>query len=279
LCYYHPNIKKRKHLTAFIVKGGEMGCLDGKVAIVTGAGQGLGAAIAELFAKEGAKVVGTGRTLSKVENAFAKVDESLQKNMIPLYHDVANRETWKDVIKTTLEKFGRIDILVNNAAVMINKPFLAVTEDDLKLAYDINTIGAIIGIQEVAVEMEKVGGGSVINVASIGALVSGPADGGDTAYSASKGGLTSVTRNAAIALADKKIRVNSLHPGGIMTPMLEEVFNAMPDLWESNKLASPLPPHISDPIDIAGGALYLASDLSKTVTGTKLVIDCGYMAR
>ena len=86
--------------------------------------------------------------------------------------------------------------------------------------------------------MEKVGGGSVINVASIGALVSGPADGGDTAYSASKGGLTSVTRNAAIALADKKIRVNSLHPGGIMTPMLEEVFNAMPDLWESNKLAS-----------------------------------------
>ena len=137
MCYYHPNIKKRKHLTAFIVKGGEMGCLDGKVAIVTGAGQGLGAAIAELFAKEGAKVVGTGRTLSKVENAFAKVDESLQKNMIPLYHDVANRETWKDVIKTTLEKFGRIDILVNNAAVMINKPFLAVTEDDLKLAYDI----------------------------------------------------------------------------------------------------------------------------------------------
>lgn len=256
-----------------------MGCLEGKVAIVTGAGQGLGAAIVELFAKEGAKVVGTGRTLSKVEAAFEKMDESLQDNLLALYHDVADREAWKDVVKATVEKFGKVDILVNNAAIMINKTFMEVNEEELMQAYNTNTIGSIIGIQEVAGEMEKVGGGSVVNIASIGALASGPADGGDTAYSASKGGITSVTRNAAMALADKNIRVNSLHPGGIMTPMLEEVFNAMPELWESNKVSSPLPPHISDPVDIAGGALYLASDFSRTVTGTKLVIDCGYMAR
>lgn len=256
-----------------------MGRLDGKVAIVTGAGQGLGLAVVKLFATEGAKVVGTGRTLSKIENAFNEFDDSIKTNVLAISHEVTKRDDWNNVVKTTIDKFGKIDILVNNAAIMIRKPFMEVNEEELLNAFNTNTVGSIIGIQTVVPEMEKAGGGSVINIASIGALVSGAADGGDTAYSASKGGVRSFTKNAAMALASKNIRVNSVHPGGIMTPMLEDVFNAHPDLWESNKKSSPLAPHISDPLDIANGVLYLASDDSRTVTGIELVIDCGYMAQ
>lgn len=141
-----------------------------------------------------------------------------------------------------------------------------------------NCLSVLLSVQAVVPYMEKAGSGSIVNIDSIGGLTSGDADGGDATYSASKGGTRALTKNAAIQLASKGIRVNTIHPGGILTPMLKSVYDVTPALWDRVKETCPLPPHVSDPIDIAYGALFLASDESRTVTGAELVMDCGYMA-
>lgn len=255
-----------------------MGRLDGKVAIVTGAGQGLGAEVVRVLAREGAKVVGTGRTLSKVENVFKELKaEYPDYEITPMHQDVSSKVDWERVVNDTVEKYGRLDIVVNNAGIMSNKNVMEVTGEEALNVYKTNTLSVIYSVQVAAPEMEKVGGGSFVNIDSIGGMVSGDADGGDAAYSASKGGTRALTKHIAFQLAGKNIRANTIHPGGIMTPMLKGVFDATPALWERVKETSPLPPHISGTEDLANGVLFLASDESKTITGTELVIDCGYM--
>lgn len=248
--------------------------LEGKVAIVTGAGQGLGLEIARLFLSEGACVVGTGRHVEKVEKAFKDFDNS---KSLSVQHDVSSKEDWEKVVKEAVKKFGKVDILVNNAAQMAMKGVADCSADEFLTIFKTNTLGTLLGIQACMSEMEKVGGGSIVNIDSIGGLTSGDADGGDIAYSASKGGTRALSKCAAFQLASKHIRVNTVHPGAIMTDMLKAVYAATPALWDRVKVTCPLPPHISDPRDIANGVLYLASDESRTVTGTELVIDCGYM--
>lgn len=256
-----------------------MGRLNGKTAIITGAGQGLGLAIAELFAREGAKVVGTGRHVEKVEKAFAAVKaEHPDYRMTAMQHDVANKEEWEKIAKETEALYGSVDIVVNNAAIMAMKGILEASAEEFLNVYKTNCLAVLLSIQAVVPYMEKAGQGSIVNIDSIGGLTSGDADGGDSTYSASKGGTRALTKNAAIQLAAKKIRVNTIHPGGIMTEMLKTVYAATPALWDRVKETCPLPPHVSDPIDIAYGALFLASDESRCVTGSELVMDCGYMA-
>lgn len=254
-----------------------MGRLKGKVAIITGAGQGLGLKIAEVFAREGAKVVGTGRTLSKVENSFAELKKENDFDLLALHHDVADRTSWEEVVEKTVLEFGKLDIVVNNAGIMAHKNVMDVSGEDFINVYKTNCLAIVYSVQTCVPEMDKAGGGSFVNIDSIGGIVSGDADGGDAAYSASKGGTRSLTKHIAYQLADKKIRANTVHPGGLLTPMLKGVFDANPEMWERIKKTSPLPPHISEPEDLAQGVLYLASDESRTVTGTELVIDCGYM--
>ena len=256
-----------------------MGRLEGKTAIITGAGQGLGLAIAELFAKEGAKVVGTGRHVDKVEKAFAAVlAEHPEYAMCAMQHEVSDRESWNKVAADTAEKFGGIDIVVNNAAIMAMKGILDASEEEFVNVFKTNCLAVLLSIQAVEPYMEKAGKGSIVNIDSIGGLTSGDADGGDSTYSASKGGTRALTKNAAIQLAAKNIRVNTVHPGGILTDMLKAVYAATPALWDRVKETSPLAPHVADPIDIANGVLFLASDEARCVTGAELVIDCGYMA-
>ncbi len=193
-------------------------------------------------------------------------------------HDVTKKDAWEKVAVDTAALYGGIDIVVNNAAIMANKGILDATPDEFTRVFQTNCMAVLLCVQAVVPYMEKAGCGSIVNIDSIGGLTSGDADGGDATYSASKGGTCALTKNAAIQLAAKKIRVNTIHPGGILTPMLKTVFDATPALWERVRQTSPLPPHISDPIDIANGALFLASDESRTVTGCELVMDCGYMA-
>ena len=256
-----------------------MGRLTGKTAIITGAGQGLGLAIAELFAKEGANVVGTGHHVDKVEKAFAELKAAHPDyELTAMQHNVADKAEWEKIAADTAEKYGSVNIVVNNAAIMAMKGILDASPEEFVRVFQTNCMAVLLCVQAVVPYMEQVGDGSIVNIDSIGGLTSGDADGGDATYSASKGGTRALTKNAAIQLAAKNIRVNTIHPGGILTPLLKSVYEATPALWDRVRETSPLPPHISDPIDIAYGALFLASDESRTVTGAELVMDCGYMA-
>ena len=182
-----------------------MGRLDGKVAIVTGAGMGLGAAIVKRFAEEGAIVVGTARRENNVQNVMDELRKNGEYELLALHQDVSNREDWKTVVKTTVEKYGKIDILVNNAAQASDKNVLLCTEEEMVNLFKTNVLSIMIGIQEVMPEFEKLGKGSVVNVNSLAGIVSGDADNASAAYSASKGAGRSLTKHAAYYLAEKNV--------------------------------------------------------------------------
>lgn len=256
-----------------------MGRLEGKVAIVTGAGQGLGTVIVETLSREGAKVVGTDLYADRVEKAMDELRQAHGGEITAMGQNVTLKEDWDRVTADTVARYGRLDILVNNAAIMAMKNVLDCSADEFIKVFKTNCMGVLLGIQAVVPAMEKNGGGSIVNIDSIGGLVSGDADGGDAAYSASKGGTRALTKHAAFQLCGKNIRVNSIHPGGILTPLLKTVYDATPALWDRVKVTSPLAPHVTDPADIANGVLYLAGGESRCVTGTELVIDCGYMMK
>ena len=250
-----------------------MGKLDGKVAIITGAAQGLGEALVKRFVEEGAKVVGVDLQEDKLKETVAKYGD----DNLALKLDVTDSEGWSNVVEATVEKFGKLDVLVNNAAMMSNKGVLELTSDDFMKIMQVNSLETLLGIQKSIPKMRENGSGSIVNIASICGLKSGNADGGDAAYSASKGSVRALTKHVANNFAKDNIRCSAVYPGGIMTDMLKEVFDANPEMWEQVKLTSPLPNHIATPEDIANGAVYLASDDAKAVTGTELVIDNGTM--
>lgn len=254
-----------------------MGRLSGKVAIVTGAGMGLGAAIVKRFVEEGAIVVGTARRENNVQNVMDALRKNGEYEMMAMHQDVALRDDWKAVVGATVEKYGKVDILVNNAAQASDKNILECSEDELVKLFRTNVLSIMLGIQEVMPEFEKLGRGVVVNVNSLAGIVSGDADNASAAYSASKGAGRSLTKHAAYYLAGKNVRVNSIHPGPIMTPMLESYLANNQAMADRVKQYNPLPPHISGPEDVANGVLYLASDESACVTGAELVVDCGHL--
>lgn len=254
-----------------------MNRLEGKVAIITGAGQGLGLACAKLFASEGAKVVGTGRHVEKVERGFAGIlEECPEYEMLALQHEITNRDEWDYVINETIAKFGKVDIVVNNASVTSGKHLLDIDEDKFMGVMKINVLGELFGIQAIVPHFEANGGGAIVNVNSIGSMVSGDADGWDPAYSASKGAARSLTRHAAFQLSGKGIRVNSVFPGPIETPMLRKNLEEDPAIAARVKEYNPLAPHISTAENIAQAVLFLASDESATMCGAEVVVDCGH---
>ncbi len=254
-----------------------MGKLDGKVAIVTGAGQGLGVSIVKLFVREGAIVVGTARREHMVQQAMDELRKEGNYEMLAMHQDVSKREDWEAVVNEAVNRYGKVDILVNNAAQVTNTDILHCTEEEVLNVFKTNALSLILGVQTVTPVFRKAGKGSIVNVNSLASIVSGDADGGSAPYSASKGAGRALTKHAAYYLAADNIRVNSVHPGPIMTPMLQKALEESPAVAARVKEYNPLAPHVSGPDDIANGVLYLASDDAACVTGAELVIDCGHI--
>ena len=252
--------------------------LKNKVAIITGAGSGIGRATAILFAKEGAKVVVTDINDNGGRGTAQKIKE--EKGIVEYYHlNVSKESEVADIFQKVVDKFSRIDILFNNAGVAgENKPTDELTEKEWSQVLDINLKGVFLCEKYALKQMKKQKSGSIINNSSIYGIIGAP---DVPPYHASKGAVRLLTKTDALIYAKYGIRVNSVHPGFIWTPMVENFVNGTPNPEETKKYIDSLHPvgHIGEPNDIAYGVLYLASDEAKFVTGTELIIDGGYTAR
>ncbi|MBX9781751.1 MAG: glucose 1-dehydrogenase [Chitinophagaceae bacterium] len=250
-----------------------MNRLKNKVAIVTGAAGGMGAAEAKLFAEEGAKVMATDNRETKLK-AWVQAAKADGLQMEYAVHDITNNEDWKTIISKTISLFGKLDILVNNAGIY---PGFTDCEQTTKELWDkviaVNLTGSFLGCKNCIPVIKKNGGGSIINIASIAGLVGG----NGAAYSASKGGLIMLTKDIAVTFAKDNIRANAICPGGVLTPMTEDLIKA-PGMDEIVKNMSPQG-RMANPMEIAWAALYLASDESSFMTGAEMVIDGGAVAR
>ncbi|MFD0849738.1 SDR family NAD(P)-dependent oxidoreductase [Sphingosinicella xenopeptidilytica] len=254
-----------------------MGQLSGKVALVTGAGQGLGEAIAALFAAEGATVVLSDLTTQRCESGVEAIRKQGGK-AVAYGLDVTSETQWNDTIALIEKEYGRLDVLVNNAGMSFSASIEDTSFENWKLMQAVNLDSVFLGCKA-GISLMKRTGGSIVNLSSVWGLVG---QGEMTAYNASKAGVWLLTKSVAIHCGAKRynIRVNSIHPGFIETPMLWNFLDNSGDPEGMRKAAVDLHPigNLGTPDDIAQGALYLASDASKFVTGTELVIDGGYTA-
>lgn len=246
-----------------------MARLDGKVAIITGGARGMGASHVRRFVSEGAKVVFTD-ILVEEGQALAK---ELGQNAIFLEHDVTNATDWDSIVAEAEVKFGPVDILVNNAGIAPNKPIEHTTEEEYRKVIDVNQVSVFLGMKAVYTSMKKAKTGSIVNVSSLAGLIAGR---NQIAYVASKFAVRGMTKAAALEFGEYGIRVNSIHPGIIETPMtMNEETEAM--LAEISKTI-PLG-RTAKPEEVTNLVLYLASDESSYSTGSEFVIDGGLFAQ
>jgi len=249
-----------------------------KVAVITGAALGIGRAAAIRLAEEGAHVAITDVN----DEAGSEVVYLIEQNGgdAAYWHlDVSKEAEVKRVMSEIAAKWGTIEVLVNNAGISgANKPTDQLTEQEWDALMAVNVKGVFFCTKHVIPFLRKAGAGSIINLSSIYGIIGA----GDVPpYHASKGAVAEMSRNDAILYAKEKIRVNSVHPGFILTPMVENFVESSGSAEETRKTLDALHPlgHIGEPDDIAWGIVYLASDESKFVTGSELVIDGGYTAR
>jgi NAD(P)-dependent dehydrogenase (short-subunit alcohol dehydrogenase family) len=255
-----------------------MGRVENKVAIVTGAAKGLGEATARLLAREGAHVA-----LTDVdEDTGRAVAESIRADGGDAQFwalDVGDEEAVRTTFAEIHDHYERLHVLVNNAGISgANKPTHELTEAEWDRVLQINVKGVFFCTKHAIAYLREAGGGSIVNLSSIYGLVSAP---DVPPYHASKGAVRLMSKTDALLYAEDNIRVNSVHPGFIWTPMVENHLQSAGDLEEGRKQVAALHPlgHMGDPDDIAYGVLYLAADESKFVTGAELTIDGGYTAR
>ncbi len=255
-----------------------MGRVEGKVALVTGAALGIGRAASLILAREGARVAAT--DVLDAEGARLVEEIGAQGGTARYWHlDVAQESQVQAVVAEVIRAFGRIDVLVNNAGISgVSKPTHEITEQEWDRVQAVNVKGPFFCTKHVIPHMKRGGGGSIVNLSSIYGLIGAP---DAPPYHASKGALRLMTKTDALLYASDRIRVNSVHPGFIWTPMVENFLKSGGDVAAGRKAIEALHPlgHMGDPDDIAYGIVYLASDESKFVTGSELVIDGGYTAR
>ena len=260
-----------------------IGRVAGKVALVTGGASGIGAAAVEMLSREGASVIITDLQDEPGE-AIARAINAQGGTALFLHHDVAVETEWHGVVEAVMVRFGRLNVLVNSAGTTVRRldfPTDA-TLEEWRRVMAVNLDGIFLGTKHALAAMQASApvNGSIINISSILGIVSAAGLG---AYSASKGGVRSYTKSAALSCAEQgvNVRVNSVHPGFIYTPLLQSALERSNNVGEARRRYDALQPvgHMGEPLDIAYGILYLASDESKFVTGAELVIDGGYTAR
>jgi 3alpha(or 20beta)-hydroxysteroid dehydrogenase len=250
-----------------------MGRLDGKVGLISGGARGQGATEAQLFVREGAKVV-FGDIL---DEAGRKVEAEIRAaggEATYVHLDVTNEDQWRAAVDTAVQGYGKLDILVNNAGILLRKSIEEMTVDEWDRIMAVNLKGVFLGTKAAIPAMRRAGGGSIVNLSSTAGLVASP--GGTSAYIATKGGVRLFTKATAIQHAKDHIRCNSVHPGPIATDMIRDTLEN-PELWAQRLRRLPMG-RAGTTEDVAYGVLYLASDESSYVTGSELVIDGGTTA-
>jgi 3alpha(or 20beta)-hydroxysteroid dehydrogenase len=247
--------------------------LEGKVALITGGARGMGASEAQLFIDEGARVVITD-ILDEVGNETAKRLSPDGSKCIFVHHDVTSESDWAVVLEESLKAFGQIDILVNNAGIFERGSIMDTELKAFERTMDINVTGVFLGMKTLAPHMVQRQKGSIINISSVAGLDGTP---GFVAYGASKWAVRGMTKGVAKELAPFGIRVNSIHPGIIDTPMLQTFDAAGEGVREMVRTRIPLG-YEAEPIHVARLALYLGSDDSAYSTGSEFVVDGGWSA-
>ena len=248
--------------------------LEGKVALISGGARGQGAAEAKLFAGEGAKVV-FGDILDDLGKQVEAEIHEAGGEALYIHLDVTNAADWASAVEAAVSRYGRLDVLVNNAGITIRKNIEDTTEEDWDRIMAINAKGVFLGTKQAIPAMRESGGGSIVNISSTAGLVGSPYSG--ASYAATKGAVRLFTKATAIQYAKEGIRCNSVHPGLLETPMTQDM---LADAAHREERTQRIPlGRVGTAEDVAYGVLYLASDESSFVTGSELVIDGGATAQ
>jgi 3alpha(or 20beta)-hydroxysteroid dehydrogenase len=248
-----------------------MGRLQGKVALISGGARGMGKSHLRHFASEGARVV-----FGDVRDEQGRfVADKLGPERCRYVHlDVTSSDDWAAAAAVTEETFGRLDVLVNNAGILAFAPIEEMTPESFRRVLEVNAVGCWLGMKAVIGPMKRAGGGSIVNISSVEGFTGAA---GLSAYSASKFAVRGMTKAAAQELAAYGIRVNSVHPGGVMTRMVLESQDARADSAEAFMKAMPLH-RFAEPVEISRLVAYLASDESSYSTGSEFVADGGLLS-
>ncbi|WP_116367932.1 glucose 1-dehydrogenase [Parahaliea mediterranea] len=245
-----------------------MARLEGKVALVTGAARGMGEATARLLVEQGAKVV----LADILDEVGQKVADDLGDAAIYVHLDVTDKAQWQAAVEAA-GQLGPLNVLVNNAAVLIHKSIMDTTEDDFMFVTRINQLGVFLGMQSVFEAMKAAGGGSIINISSIDGLQS---KNSLLAYTASKWAVRGMTKTAALEMGKYNIRVNSVHPGGVYTDMHGKDFMTREQADASYSWQAL--PRVGMPVEVAAVTAFLASDEASYSTGSEFKVDGGWNA-
>lgn len=252
------------------------GRMENKVCIITGASGGIGKGIASVLAKEKAQVI-IADILEKEGGETAEIIKSNGGIAAFFKHDVTSEDSWKAVVEYALKTYKKLDVLVNNAGIAFSKMLVDMTVQEFRMVMSVNVEGVFLGIKHAATAMKKnkAQGGSIINISSNYIFIPSKTQ---TAYCASKSAIGSITRVAAIEFAEDKIRVNTIYPGFVNTPMFDSVcskFGKSKEEMLSVMARSVLSGRVGEPVDIANAVLFLASDESQFITGADLTVDGG----
>ena len=248
-----------------------MARVEGKVALVTGGGSGIGRACCVRLAEEGARVVVTDIDADRGNETVQELEGASGQGLF-IEHDVTDEGQWESVVNQAEEAYGGVDVLLNNAGIYLIKPLAETTLEEWNNLMAINVTGVFLGMKHVAPGMAEKGGGSIINLSSVAGLMGVP---GHALYGASKGAVRIMTKDVAMEYAPYQVRVNSLHPGYINTGMAEYGAEAAgTTVEELGREMYPLG-RVGEPEDVANTVLFLASEESKYTTGAEFVVDGG----